>query len=414
MLLDPVALLFTNFVVGLAVMAILWLSQVDVAGSKRTVHMWVAADTCLGLARVVLLLQPGVLFAGALAWLTPAVAATLSDAALLAGVTLHTLALHSVVDPRQRRLRALAIAVGVPALYTVAASLLATPVQCVQLMLLIILGASFLGALPAWTLRRESVGSRIIVAAKLGTMGMNGALLMHLTFGGVTELPMHSSGAVMPPLQSLIVDLTAPLFISMGFVLLLQERLRALIERLSHTDSLTHALNRRGGMLALEAEVQRVSRHGGTMSVAMLDLDHFKRINDDLGHAVGDEVLTGFAKRVQALLRVSDRLVRWGGEEFLVLMPETDGEAAARATERIRQAVGATALAAGAPLVTVSVGVSAWTLAAPQVTLAQWLNQADERLYRAKESRDCVVWEEAAGVAVVAEPERTLALLRAG
>lgn len=162
------------------------------------------------------------------------------------------------------------------------------------------------------------------------------------------------------------------------------------LERLSSTDPLTGALNRRSCERLLGAELRRAERYGRPLSVVLLDIDHFKRINDEHGHAVGDAVLRDVADRVRATIRQNDALVRWGGEEFLVVLPETHAEGARVAAERIRAVVGREPAGPGVPA-TLSGGVSTASAGDDQDSLVQ---RADEHLYRAKHAgRDRICCE---------------------
>jgi diguanylate cyclase (GGDEF)-like protein len=136
-------------------------------------------------------------------------------------------------------------------------------------------------------------------------------------------------------------------------------------------------------MARLEQERGAAERTGTGFAVAMLDLDHFKQVNDSLGHAAGDAVLKAFVRVVHATMRETDVFCRYGGEEFLMLLTDTDLPAAATAVERVRLAVAAHGWSAVAPglSLTVSAGVAGWRKGEP---LEPLLNRADGALYRAK------------------------------
>ena len=169
------------------------------------------------------------------------------------------------------------------------------------------------------------------------------------------------------------------LMLSIGAVLMATDRLRTELEHLATHDSLTQALNRRALLQHCEDELERARRHGGGPSLMMVDLDNFKSVNDHNGHQHGDAVLMHFAERTRQALRRGDRLGRYGGEEFLVLLPASDVEAAMVVAQRIHAA-----LAAGHPLdCEVSIGLTSWT--GPHETLDGMLSRADAALYRAKE-----------------------------
>lgn len=165
----------------------------------------------------------------------------------------------------------------------------------------------------------------------------------------------------------------------------LSEREKEVFENLASTDPLTGAINRRKfDELALR-ELRRVVRYHHPLTCLMLDIDHFKQINDRYGHAAGDEVLKQFYKTMVEVVRSVDIVARIGGEEFVVLLPETAHEPAVQLAERIRLAVEALQLKLESGEVitlTVSIGVSSWR--EPMSGVATLLERADGALYRAK------------------------------
>ncbi|WP_045225776.1 sensor domain-containing diguanylate cyclase [Methyloterricola oryzae] len=162
------------------------------------------------------------------------------------------------------------------------------------------------------------------------------------------------------------------------------EQSNSLLRFLSEHDALTGALNRRSMDDNLATEWQRSHRYGYEFSVLMLDLDNFKRLNDEYGHAVGDSVLGQFGRVVQGSIRASDSFYRYGGEEFLVLLPETATVGALEVAEKIRAAVEFMHQDRGValPAVTCSVGVACSPEDGAQVQTL--LKEADRALYRAK------------------------------
>ena len=175
-----------------------------------------------------------------------------------------------------------------------------------------------------------------------------------------------------------------------------QQRLalsRALEEHraLASRDALTGLLNRRSMLELLELEQRRCVRGQRSMALAVLDIDHFKRINDNYGHAVGDRALQAFAHTVRYTVRGGDVLARWGGEEFVLLLGDVNDNAALSLLQRIGQAV-SQAVVADAPeglRMTVSTGL---TVHLPGESVEATLERADQALYRAKhQGRNCVV-----------------------
>lgn len=148
-------------------------------------------------------------------------------------------------------------------------------------------------------------------------------------------------------------------------------------------DALTGALNRRGLEQTLDREVARAQRNQSRFSLAMLDLDHFKKLNDTYGHEAGDRMLVHFAALTKSVLRKSDAFVRYGGEEFTVLLPDTDARGAMFVLGRLQQLMAKTPLMhEGRPIhATFSAGIA--TLRAEENGHAL-LRRADEALYQAK------------------------------
>lgn len=166
-----------------------------------------------------------------------------------------------------------------------------------------------------------------------------------------------------------------------------EEEVRDELERLANTDPLTDLPNRREFFQRLEYELKRVQRNNGEMSILIVDIDHFKRINDEYGHDAGDMVLQQMSGVLRAALRDTDVPARLGGEEFGVFLPDTPLEGAYWVAERIRLAIAKHSFTYGAdnrPIgVTVSVGASAAGLS-DNMTPTELYKMADTRLYIAK------------------------------
>jgi diguanylate cyclase (GGDEF)-like protein len=164
----------------------------------------------------------------------------------------------------------------------------------------------------------------------------------------------------------------------------LQDELR----HLAISDSLTGLFNRRYLDTSLTNELDRSKRYGHEMSIVMFDVDNFKQFNDEHGHDQGDRVLQSIANTVRGVIRSIDIPCRYGGEEFLVILPETDFERALAVGERIRAAVERASI--DGLKVTVSIGVASY----PQImasTHQQFIEVADKALYEAKRAgRNCM------------------------
>jgi diguanylate cyclase (GGDEF)-like protein len=150
-------------------------------------------------------------------------------------------------------------------------------------------------------------------------------------------------------------------------------------------DGLTGVFNRRELDTRAEQAVALAARHGRPFACLLLDIDHFKQVNDVYGHAAGDAVLREAARRICDASRVSDIIGRYGGEEFVVLLPETDGEGAVAAADKLRAQLASAAVVTGEASITVraSVGAAVWGDA--MRTAADLYAAADQALYRAKE-----------------------------
>lgn len=182
-----------------------------------------------------------------------------------------------------------------------------------------------------------------------------------------------------------------------------RERDHAMAElsRLSVTDQLTGAMNRRGFLDRAARSIAEDRRHGRPGAVIMLDIDHFKRINDTHGHAVGDDILRAIATVLQAGMRPGDLLGRMGGEEFAVYLPDTSPDMAASIGNRLRTDIryGVDHPSGGGTSVTLSGGVAPMqTTFEPEAALSVALSTADTALYAAKQqgrNRIATAWEAA-------------------
>ncbi|HEY8584318.1 MAG TPA: diguanylate cyclase [Capillimicrobium sp.] len=157
----------------------------------------------------------------------------------------------------------------------------------------------------------------------------------------------------------------------------------ATLEQLAYNDELTGLWNRRFMQRRLSAALRAAERHSRRLSVALVDIDHFKDVNDRFGHAAGDAVLIAVAQRLRDAVREEDVIGRWGGEEFLILLPEEPAEGAIVAADRIREHVGALPIETPEATVNITVSVGCATFRSGERP-DDVLRRADDALYEAK------------------------------
>ena len=189
-----------------------------------------------------------------------------------------------------------------------------------------------------------------------------------------------------------------------------QGRLRSNYERsieMALTDSLTGLYNRRYLIAHLEGQFQRIQENEKSLSLMMFDIDFFKNVNDTYGHGVGDDVLCALAVRVTKNLRNFDTVSRYGGEEFIVVMPDTDLGIAMTVAERLREHVAAEPFKVSGPAgevsITLSIGVT--RASGPHDTIEAIIGRADEAMYQGKCTgrNKAIVWTES-GMFDIAQP----------
>ncbi len=226
-------------------------------------------------------------------------------------------------------------------------------------------------------------GSRIVlpdgtVVASGDVDGEGGRLILPLTASGERFGTLELLGDSFSKEQRM----NAASLAAHAVVALENARLHGMVERQALVDGLTGLANRRAASDALHAEAARAERLETPLSVVLADLDGFKGVNDEHGHAIGDAVLRAFAEVLRDTLRESDLAGRWGGEEFLLLLPGADEEGAAQLAERVRLGLATRRIPSAPELrVTASFGVAEY---AGESTTEQLVAAADDALYRAK------------------------------
>lgn len=269
---------------------------------------------------------------------------------------------------RGRRLRGGAPAVlGVLLVSAIAGLdyLTGTAITVDLLYVLAVMAVAWVGA------RRPAVLVAVLAAAEglaAEAAGAGWELTLHTVWNALTDL--------------VVLTLVAVLLDSLHRALEHQRHLATI-------DSLTGALNRRAFEIAAERERLRAARHGTALTLAYLDVDHFKSANDRLGHRAGDQVLEKVAGAITGAVRATDLFARLGGDEFVLLLPETDAQEAMTVVQRVRAAVASATRAAGHPAA-LSAGIA--TFRFPPESVDAMLSAADDLLYKAKEAgRDRVV-----------------------
>ncbi|MEP3590480.1 MAG: diguanylate cyclase [Marinobacter sp.] len=199
-------------------------------------------------------------------------------------------------------------------------------------------------------------------------------------YQNLTISPLTNSTGKVDKVCLLIYDVTE--FASSKRAL---ERANEQLAKLSMTDRLTGLLNRGTWENLVDAEFERYGRYGQTTTLVMFDIDHFKSVNDTYGHLAGDDVIRHTAQVTRDSIRQSDSAGRYGGEEFGLILPETDAENARILCERIRETIAQSTVntTAGDIQYTISMGIA--QLGGEPENYMQWMQEADKALYRAKE-----------------------------
>jgi diguanylate cyclase (GGDEF)-like protein len=191
---------------------------------------------------------------------------------------------------------------------------------------------------------------------------------------------LRSGGTrIVPPLsideRTLIKNLANQLALTIT-----NARLHELIQYQARTDALTRINNRHHFMNMAELEFMRAKRHGRDLTLILLDLDHFKVVNDNFGHTVGDKVLQTVAQLFSSCLRSTDIIGRYGGEEFTILLPETGLRGARLLTQRIRASIASRPVQIGDNSIDITVSIGVAVMDTDTVDLVAFLQKADEAM----------------------------------
>jgi diguanylate cyclase (GGDEF)-like protein len=339
-------------------------------------RLWAASNLLLGLAAAAHMLQGHVPV-----W----VPAIVGNWAMLIGRTTSVAALRQF-DRRAVPRAWLAAACGLLML-AVAATLLIWPDPRVRAIVMVG-GMAALAVWGSWSLAVSAPASISRAITMVGLVGWALANVWRLWStaslpAGAPVLDLHDP-AVAAYMGALVI---MDVFCNIGFVLLITDRMHEWVLQLARTDHLTGALSRGALYTQAHRDLQIARRQRTHVAAFIVDIDRFKMINDGHGHAAGDAVLRHVALHGQAVLRCTDLFGRYGGDEFVAILPETDLPTAAAIAERLRLAVGepvpgGPALPCDLPAVTVSIGVAA--VAPGSDCVDDLIAQADRALYTAK------------------------------
>lgn len=254
---------------------------------------------------------------------------------------------------------------------------------------IIYLASAVVAALALFEILRVS-GERLmtsyLVAAAFGIYFFALALPGILILAGVLPAGVNASS-----LPAMIFDQASSVFVYFGYIAMSSERATLELRQQATTDPLTQVGNRRGGQPTLE-RLYRNRRRANGCAVILADIDHFKVVNDTWGHNAGDLVLAGVAERLAGSLRHGDLLLRWGGEEFLIILPNTDIAQARTSAQRLRQAVADSAFSIGETELPITLSLGCANMETEDGGYEDSLQRADEALYKAKAAGRNQVW----------------------
>lgn len=224
----------------------------------------------------------------------------------------------------------------------------------------------------------------LIIGSSISLIGL-GMRVVAIFGGGAAEMRYDVSN--LKQTISVSIGTFTAMMISLGLVLLAKERSESLLKHMALRDVLTGILNRRAILEQFSTELERAQREHACLGVAMVDIDHFKQINDVHGHLAGDEVISHCARHLSHRLRASDSIGRYGGEEFLLLLPDTRPEGVAAVLDELRTSLAEAPAQYGESSIAlrISIGVCC-EVPGEGDTTASLLARADAALYEAKAS----------------------------
>ncbi|SNS90265.1 diguanylate cyclase (GGDEF) domain-containing protein [Noviherbaspirillum humi] len=322
--------------------------------------------------------------------ISPALSVVLGNGMLLLGYSLIWTGTRQFVGAAVRTWSMFAVPLmAVPVLYFHFLDDSDVPGRLVLLSSLIAL----LSVLPAWELLRRNKEHR------LGQSWVAWILLAHASFNiyraaysaAATNVGDGYAIGTMPTATGVEAFLFMMLLV-LGLIIMMSNALQMELNRQASRDPLTDTLNRRAFHVIFESELSRSRQAGQQLSVLLMDIDNFKQLNDTHGHAVGDLALKHFVTMTSLCLRNQDILARFGGEEFMVLLPDANIDAAQMVAERIRSRLASCPLIAPAGEIPFTVSIGATAVLAQASDLKEIFNRADAALYQAKlEGRNRIV-----------------------
>lgn len=231
-----------------------------------------------------------------------------------------------------------------------------------------------------WANRKTGLAARLML---LTLVIFNAVMLLRFSTAWVQKLSGNIYDFSAVQAVYLGVFSFGVVLLSISAILFMSERTRNEMERMLNEDMLTGAKSRRFILEMLACEIERVRRSSVGLSIMMTDLDFFKQINDRHGHLVGDDVLRSFVNAVKGAIRRPSEIGRYGGEEFLIVLPDTDAEQALHVADRILEAVRREK--PELPDFSVSIGVEEWGRCGAQ-SLTAFIQKSDAALYEAKQA----------------------------